>query len=102
MATNINSFKKWKELAKESDFRCIYCGCDLLSNEHIYASAVGEHFIPRSRGGAEVVVSCGLCNKVKRDRKFDSIEEARKELKRLRKEYLEKFEFYKLREQHRH
>ena len=98
---NVDSFKKWKELAEDNKFKCTYCGCDLLSNEHIYAFSAVEHFIPRSKGGTQVVISCGFCNKLKRDRVFGSIGEAREELKKLREEYLKKYEFKELRAKYR-
>lgn len=96
MFSNVNSFKKWKEFASAFDFRCVYCGFDFLSSPHAYVSSVREHFKPKVKGGAELVLACQLCNIVKGKRTFNTIEEAKKEIKILREKYLEKYEFEKI------
>jgi len=101
MWENVNSFKKWKECAEEQGFRCFYCGFDFLSSPQAYASVVQEHFKPRSEGGTKIVLACPLCNIVKDTMTFESPEEARTELARLREEYLKKYEFEELRKKYR-
>jgi len=49
---------------KTHNFKCVYCGCELnLKNWHL------DHYIPLSRGGANVfgniVPACAICNTMK-------------------------------------
>ena len=98
---NINSFEKWKAFAEHYKFRCVYCDLDFLSSPNAYSSADVDHFYPKSLGGKGVVPACRLCNSLKKKRVFKSIEEGRKILKKLREEYLKKYEFEELRKKHR-
>jgi len=47
------------------------------------------------------VPACRFCNKLKRNKKFDVIEEAIKGIKKLREDYLCKYEFYELKKRNR-
>ena len=61
-------------ITRDQGWACAYCGCD------IHGNAVLDHWIPRSRGGADLsenlVASCPTCNLIKSDRVFSSLEEA--------------------------
>ncbi|MEM4270784.1 MAG: HNH endonuclease [Candidatus Pacearchaeota archaeon] len=100
MEQKIDTFKKWLKWAIDKKFKCEYCDQNILENEYIYESAEVEHFIPKSRGGTEVRLSCHFCNKLKRDEIFESIEDARSKLKKKREEYLKKFRYEELRKKY--
>jgi 5-methylcytosine-specific restriction endonuclease McrA len=63
----------WKEeaviLGIEQDFRCIYCGRDLLASIEDYDTWQFDHIIPVSKSGPDATtnkaVACKLCNFVK-------------------------------------
>ena len=65
-----------------SDFCCVYCGRDLLSDPETLILLVRDHFVPRSAGGADSVdnrmASCAVCDRLKADTVVSSIDEARK------------------------
>ena len=54
-----------------ADFRCEYCGHDLLSTFNDCFNAQADHIYPRSKGGSEEVsnlaASCTTCNSLKWD-----------------------------------
>lgn len=61
----------WSEEAAKlgirSNFRCEYCGCNLLESVDNYKSWQKDHIIPISRGGDEkdfdnIALSCRTCN----------------------------------------
>jgi hypothetical protein len=101
MAEKIRNFNDWKRFAKKYDFRCAYCNCDLLQDEHLYASAVINRFIPKAKGRSNMVLSCSLCNRLAGKRRFKNIEEARRKMSNLRGKYLKKWEYFKLRKLYR-
>ena len=101
MDSRVTTFRKWKEVAEGQNFQCFYCNSDFLSTPQAYASVVQEHFYPQSKGGTKVVLSCQFCNMVKQDREFNTPEEAKEALKKLREEFLQKYEFKELKAKHR-
>ena len=48
-----------------TDFRCAFCGVDLLSDLDLFVSYVRDHLIPRSAGGPNhhenLVAACAAC-----------------------------------------
>jgi hypothetical protein len=53
-----------------ADFRCEYCGRDLLASvEDYFANWHEDHIVPRSAGGSDDsenrAVACGPCNRMK-------------------------------------
>ena len=97
----MDNFKKWKELAKANGYRCVYCGLDFLESPINFSIAEVDHFVPALKGGKQVVSACCFCNKLKRNKKFETLEEAIKEIATLKKEYLKKYEFYELKKENR-
>lgn len=53
----------------EVDFRCEYCGMDMLASVDAYYSWQMDHIIPSSQGGEHsfenFAISCVTCNKMK-------------------------------------
>lgn len=101
MFEDVDSFEKWKEMAAEYDYKCVYCGLDFLESPVNFSIAEVDHFFPASAGGKKVVPACRFCNKLKRNKEFKTIEDAIKGIKQLREEYLRKYEFYELKKQNR-
>lgn len=65
-------------------FRCQYCGFDGSSFES-WAFLQVDHFKPRSKGGLDedenLVTACIICNQMKKDYEFATIEDAGKSLR---------------------
>ena len=57
------------EMGVESDFKCEYCGKDLLLSVDAYKEWQTDHLIPSSSGGEDCksndVISCRTCNFIK-------------------------------------
>ncbi len=64
-----------------SDFRCTYCGKDLLSDLDTFLMFARDHLLPKSAGGPDHhdnrVASCAACDRLKADVVVTSIAEAR-------------------------
>lgn len=55
---------------KRDEFKCIYCGRDLLENLDTFASCHLDHLRPKKFGGQDNeefnrVAACGVCNSIK-------------------------------------
>lgn len=65
----------------QAGYRCAYCGADLLADLETYlVNRTRDHFLPQAAGGKEgdnLVPSCGVCNRLKGDAQFSTIEQAR-------------------------
>ena len=64
-----------------SDFRCGYCGKDLLSDLDTFLTFVRDHLVPRSAGGPDHqenrVASCATCDRLKADTVVTDLAEGR-------------------------
>jgi 5-methylcytosine-specific restriction endonuclease McrA len=60
---NTLTAEEWLNILKENNFRCIYCGKDLLN---LFDKPVRDHIIPISKGGnntkENVTSACRSCN----------------------------------------
>jgi hypothetical protein len=83
----INVRPNTKERARiltEQNARCIYCGLPLLyairkKGKIIITHLEWDHFIPYAYNyNSQFVCACNVCNRIKHDKIFDSIEDARK------------------------
>ena len=55
------------EIGIRADFRCEYCGRDLLRDIDAYESLQKDHIVPRRDDGVDnLAVSCKTCNFLKR------------------------------------
>ena len=54
---------------RRSDFRCVYCGADLLADFDAFMGMTRDHLVPRSAGGPNAaenrVASCVACDRAK-------------------------------------
>jgi len=78
------------KIAEQQDFRCAYCDADLLESPEAFGASQWDHVVP---GGTLLVLTCRLCNALKRDSTFSSTEQARAELATRRKDYLQRWEY---------
>lgn len=64
------------------DFRCQYCGVDLLSDVRLFIGMVRDHLLPRHRNGPGVVenlvTACAACDRLKAGRGDGRLEDARR------------------------
>lgn len=74
-----------EEIFQRDGFTCVYCDFD-GSDFKSWSFLQVDHFLPVSKGGtneaSNLVTACCICNHMKLDRTFDSIEEARKEIQK--------------------
>lgn len=107
-ATN-QSLGEWKHyrqkwgIAVGQKFRCKYCNVNLLKTEQMFAGSQWDHFVPINRGGTDIdnnlYLVCQFCNSQKGKRYFDSLEKCKHELEKERKDYLERWRYYELKQQ---
>ena len=78
---------------RRANFRCEYCGVDMLGDLDRFLTLVRDHFIPRSIGGPDGstnrVCSCAACDRIKRDRVFETLDEAREFILQYRRNVTE-------------
>lgn len=64
------------------NYRCTYCGADLLATLDSFLSAVVDHVTPRSRGGPDhasnMATACFACDRIKSGRPAETIDDARR------------------------
>ena len=64
-----------------SDFRCAYCGRDLLSDLDTFLSLVRDHLVPKSAGGPDGaenrVACCATCDRLQADAMVVDVDQAR-------------------------
>jgi hypothetical protein len=89
------------KIAVDQDFRCAYCNADVLASPEAFGSSQWDHFVPRSKGGTELVFTCRLCNCLKRDTVFDTMDAAKNEIERRRQDYLKRWRYHELYRQFR-
>lgn len=76
-------FKRYSEdpVLLRSDFRCVYCGRDLLEDLETFLSLVRDHLVPQSAGGPDGppnrVASCVVCDRLKAGAVVSGVDEAR-------------------------
>jgi 5-methylcytosine-specific restriction endonuclease McrA len=65
----------------ETGYRCTYCGGNLLADLTTFLTKTRDHFVPRSQGGPDGdgnrVASCAACDRLKGDKVFNTLEEAK-------------------------
>ena len=70
-----------QHVLKRDQYRCTYCGADLLATLDTFLSAVVDHVTPRSRGGVDhrsnMATACFACDRIKSGRPAESIDDAR-------------------------
>lgn len=79
------SSKKWRhqrfQVWLRDDFRCVYCGQDLLRDFQTLYTATVDHVKPECRDEddslANLVTSCSSCNTLKDSAEICSFEDAR-------------------------
>lgn len=63
------TFKYYRRTYVRDNYRCIYCGRDMLSSLDDWLSLEIDHLQPTSKGGKDEdnnrVTSCNVCNKLK-------------------------------------
>lgn len=101
MGNSVRNFKDWKRFAKKNNFKCAYCGCDLLSNESVYATATIGNFKRQGKRKDKLILICSLCNRVAKDKAFENMKEAKAKVGRLRKRWLNKYEYNLLKKRYR-
>lgn len=78
-----------------NNFRCVYCGQDLLSDFDSLFGASVDHVKPRTHGGLDhrdnLVACCRTCNQLKGDADCDSVSQAREIIQQKRAEFLAGF-----------
>ena len=71
-----------------ANFRCQYCGKDLLSDLDTFLSITRDHLIPAAAGGANHhdnrVASCAPCDRLKADFLVVDLDQARRLVSRQR------------------
>jgi len=82
-----------EDVFEKDGFRCVYCGFDGSSFD-TWAFLQVDHFKPKSRSGTDDIsnlfTSCWICNHIKLDKEFSSVDEASEKIKTYRaqmKEY---------------
>ena len=72
-----------------SDFRCVYCGRDLLADFESYLTITRDHLVPRCAGGPNGhenrVASCAACDRLKAGALVNDLAEARALVTRMRR-----------------
>jgi 5-methylcytosine-specific restriction endonuclease McrA len=62
---------KFLQLFERDQGRCVYCGLDLRADYDRFMMATEDHLIPESKGGKRdlenLILSCAVCNGLKRD-----------------------------------
>ena len=70
-----------QHVLKRDQYRCTYCGADLLRSLDTFLSAVVDHITPRSRGGVDhrsnMATACFACDRIKSGRPAETIDDAR-------------------------
>ena len=73
---------------QRDEYRCTYCGADLLATLDCFLSAVVDHITPRSRGGPDhrsnMATACFACDRLKSGRPAKTIDDARAIVQRQR------------------
>ncbi len=71
-----------QHVLKRDEYRCAYCGADLLATLDSFLSAVVDHITPRSRGGPDhrsnMATACFACDRIKSGRLAETIDDARR------------------------
>lgn len=59
----------YRKIYHNDNYRCVYCGKDMLKVFDLWLSLEVDHIIPQSKGGNNepnnLVTSCNVCNKYK-------------------------------------
>ena len=88
------SYKRFTVLAA-GEFRCAYCGLDLLSNMDTLFGASQDHVRAKNNGGGDepdnLVACCKSCNQLKGCAEVETIDEAREMIMQRRAEFLAGF-----------
>lgn len=77
-----------QHVLQRDEYRCTYCGSDLLATLDTFLSAVVDHVQPRSRGGPDhhsnMATACFACDRLKSGRPAETIAEGRTIVQRQR------------------
>lgn len=81
----MNDAARWLDnrVFRQWDFRCAYCGRDLLGDVEVFASMVREHVRCKGAPGrghapGNLVPACAACDRLKADAIVGSVDEARR------------------------
>ncbi len=92
------------KLLEQYDFRCGYCGLDFLRDPYAFKDIEFDHIIPRKHGGGEIdnrIPACHFCNSMKSSNSYQNLEEAKDKLRKLRENYLIRWQYVALRKKFR-
>jgi 5-methylcytosine-specific restriction endonuclease McrA len=78
---------EWKHaIFRRDGYICRYCGRNGCTDLTAYMILVPDHFIPTSKGGSpdpdNIVTACAICNNMKGQQVFATIEDAKKAIER--------------------
>ncbi len=63
------TFEYYRRTFVRDNYRCVYCGKDMLSSLDDWLSLEVDHLVPKTGGGTDaednLVTSCKVCNKLK-------------------------------------
>ncbi len=83
------------DVLARADFRCAYCGIDLLCDFDTLFGASVDHLRPRCSGGLDgddnAVAACRTCNQLKGDFPAETVDQAREVIAKKRAEFLAGF-----------
>jgi 5-methylcytosine-specific restriction endonuclease McrA len=85
------------ELLQQSAYYCTYCGMDFLADLGRFRLITRDHVLPRSKGGADdlgnQVACCVVCNAIKGNNVYPTIDDAREEILEIRQQYLDHLQY---------
>jgi len=73
-----------REVYRRDNYKCVYCGCDMLSSLELFHFRTMDHITPQSKGGtndpSNLCCCCHTCNSIKSDFEATSVEEVQEYL----------------------
>ena len=63
--------KLFPDAFEKCNYRCVYCGKDMLTDFDTFMTAQEEHLIPRSKDGEDdqdnIIIACFVCNVLRKN-----------------------------------